>query len=621
LSFEQSVIFGEFRIARSHIDGSIFANDSFINKSQILDTEVRGSLLFRHAILFDPAIFDTVSASGELSLRGAALSHFLLQFSDIGGVLDLSESQARCAYNIRKSEIGDLVAVKAGFGNSTQLSDGAANDRPVFNWRETGGFAELVRAAVEGEGAIADASHCSYPTIEESPTGKEPGAFVVFDTRVKSSLCLRSFFWLAPMALPQPSSIELNDVKVGAAAMIDLTPVVAAGGQAKGLPGFRMVGFDANSLVFDFGNGTPVGYDLFVSGLNFEHVYAAKSDCKYDPAFARPGSEGTIRPSSVPVPALRRPGVEEVMSWLDGNHLVTTQPFSAFVDVFQKHGEVNDARELRIAKASAELCLKAHRVFGNWICRSGAAEVSVPQSNKETEQGKPCSRPPGDFASAEDPCLLTRGRAPSSEGFGFGKIIDYGNNFAAVSLGFLLSKIADHGYHPEKVGWFVLGTILLFLGIFWVGLRIVGLKPKDKEIIHPIGLMFLFDRLLPAYQIREDHYNIDKFYKRGTPSVLRALAQRIKRRLRNIASAWQEWRHGRIHVRKFLERCLDPAVAATTAVGPNPITMRYLGRNLAVVEATETERRTVERCLDALKLIGLVLAIFLVAAINAIVSH
>src|ERR1700756_3587089 len=63
--------------------------------------------------------------------------------------------------------------------------------------------------------------------------------------------------------------------------------------------------------------------------------------------------------------------VEEVTGWLDGNLLATTQPFQAFVDVFQKHGDENDARELQVRKANAELCLKAQRLFGDsidWIC-------------------------------------------------------------------------------------------------------------------------------------------------------------------------------------------------------------------------------------------------------------
>jgi hypothetical protein len=49
--------------------------------------------------------------------------------------------------------------------------------------------------------------------------------------------------------------------------------------------------------------------------------------------------------------------------------------------------------------------------------------------------------------------------------------------------------------------------------------------------------------------------------------------------------------------------------------------MRYLPLAHAVTETTEAEKERAEKCLNILKVIGLVLAIFMVAAINAIVSH
>ena len=50
-------------------------------------------------------------------------------------------------------------------------------------------------------------------------------------------------------------------------------------------------------------------------------------------------------------------------------------------------------------------------------------------------------------------------------------------------------------------------------------------------------------------------------------------------------------------------------------------TMRYIWCDWFVVAATEAQRISIERSLDVLKVLGLVLAVFLVAAINAIVSH
>jgi hypothetical protein len=314
------------------------------------------------------------------------------------------------------------------------------------------------------------------------------------------------------------------------------------------------MGFETGSFFFNFSEVQSQPYKLSLSGLKFEHVYAtAKNACDYDPDFAtsdrtKSGSPN-VRQGNDPDPAShsRLPLVEEVMPWLSGNSLATTQPFAAFVDVFQKHGEDNDAKALRSAKANAELCLKAQRIFGgfaDWVCGS----------RKESATGSQSSASRSWIAQATG----------------------WGNDLASVVFGAVLWLIADNGYHPEKVGWFVIISIVVFFAYFWFALRTIGLLPRDKTIILPIGLVFLFDRLLPAYQIREDHYNIAQFFK-FIP------------------------KKGRPHADKK--------------------TMRYFGKDFSVVAANEAERLRIERSLDVLKIVGLVLAVFLVAAINAIVSH
>jgi hypothetical protein len=119
LSLDGGLVFGALMVMRSRIGGTIFGDGALIQKAEILDSEVHGSLLLRESVLLEPAIFDTVTIAGELSLRQSDFPYFLLQFSKVGGVLDLSGSQARCAYQLKKNEIGDLVAVDAGFGSSS----------------------------------------------------------------------------------------------------------------------------------------------------------------------------------------------------------------------------------------------------------------------------------------------------------------------------------------------------------------------------------------------------------------------------------------------------------------------------------------------------------------------
>jgi hypothetical protein len=574
LSLDQGLIFGELYLPRAHIDGTVFANKSLISKLRVLDAEVHGSLLFRQTLILELAAFDTVSLSGELSMRGASFPYLLIQFSKIGGVLDLTESQARCSYHIRKTEVGDLVAVDSGFG-TTEL----VGDRRLYNWRLSHGESgatksALFEAARRGPSPdaqkIAEDKRCDYSVVSFLP-----GSFLISDTQVKSSVCLRSFHWLeGPNFTKQKSFITFAGVNVGATASINLATVDLDPRLPTSPPRNRnleMIGFQTGSLFFHFEEPGQYPYRLLLSGLKFEHVYATveKSPCSYDPYYYLSDSDPTriaeaTAPGSVPKVAdsslkqennsdpgsnFRSPRVEEVMAWLSGNALATTQPFAAFVEVFQKHGEDNDAKALRIAKANVELCLKAQRVFGDWICK---------KRMDASPQGGEKVLPP--------------------QRFDLGKLFGWGNDFVSVMFGAFLWLIADNGYHPEKVGWFVVLAIVGFGLYFWFGLRAVGLLPKDKHIILPLGFVFLFDRLLPAYQIREDHYHVASFFKR------------VPRRLRQ-----------------------SPYLKTKS--------MRYLWWNTPVVAVSEAERLRIERGLDVLKIIGLVLAVFLVAAINAIVSR
>jgi hypothetical protein len=232
-SVDDALIFGELRIARSYVGGTVFGSGTYIQKAQILDSEVRGSVLFRKTVLLEPAIFDTVTVSGELSLRQSALPYFLLQYSKVGGVLDLTRSRARCAYQLRVDEIGDLVAVDAGLG----FMSGQTKEKlsPFF-----------VAAR------IPEDRSCGYPLIAS------PNVFVVSDSTVKARLCLRSFHWPSASDANSESDLTFNDVAVGGTAFIDLiesagSAAVATDSAAKRR--FGLLGFQTNSLVINF--GTP----------------------------------------------------------------------------------------------------------------------------------------------------------------------------------------------------------------------------------------------------------------------------------------------------------------------------------------------------------------------------
>jgi hypothetical protein len=101
--------------------------------------------------------------------------------------------------------------------------------------------------------------------------------------------------------------------------------------------------------------------------------------------------------------------------------------------------------------------------------------------------------------------------------------------------------------------------------------------PAAAPDVWPLGFLFLFDRLIPLYQIRDQHYSISKFYRRATRSELK-----------------------------------------TAPAGSTGTPMVFLGRKVLVAPATEAEARRIEKWLVMLRAIGAIFTIFLVAAIASL---
>ncbi|MFZ1886286.1 MAG: hypothetical protein WAU53_22430 [Rhodoplanes sp.] len=101
VSVDGSLVFSHLKILRSQIEGSVFSDNSFITDLLITTSAIQGSVSFNASVLYGTTLFDSVSIETELSVRASALSVFMTQFSKIGGLLDLSHSEARCAYHIK----------------------------------------------------------------------------------------------------------------------------------------------------------------------------------------------------------------------------------------------------------------------------------------------------------------------------------------------------------------------------------------------------------------------------------------------------------------------------------------------------------------------------------------
>lgn len=575
LSFDIVVVYSKLQIKRAEISGSIFAQHAFVKTLEISDSNVNGSIRLDHSGVVDRVTIKNANVEGDLDINTMFFSYLEVFRNNIAGVFDLSQSQARCSFDMRKNEIGDMVATQLGFG---ALDDQSASE-PSYLFTSVSNKESFGRPLPPGIGDPNDhfADPKSKPGVMMAASRKcavlnsiKPGTFALVDNRIKSTLCVRSFNWLSDGEdQPRQSNIYLTENTVSGATWLDITQPkriefpAAPRERDKGWPIFTILNLSTGTLVLNFAV-TKQDISLIVNGLNFERIYTSRARCESAMALranrpTRPRSQASAEEVAFP-PNLELPESGDIIAWINKNKFAgTQQPFEAFVKVFEHAGDGGTAKVLRIRSANIGL--------RNSLCgllpataRSGLRYCAPAEEQAEGE------KPKSDHSSLD--------RIGAAIVSGAAAIMRWVEKAIVALISAILWVLADHGYRPERIGWFVLGTLLLFwLGIFPFWLRIVGYSIDGAEKqVRLIGFVFFFDRMLPAYRLREQNYKIKKYY-------------------------------------------VTPRKGEKRGVG----LLSYRNWDFLVGEANETEAARAEWWLDLLRLLGLVFAIFIIAAISRLV--
>jgi hypothetical protein len=544
LSIDGSFLFEQFRMVRSHVEGSLFGDGTFIAGLSLGTSTIDGSVSLTESVLFRYTQFQNSRIGRELSVRASVLSFFIAQFSHVDDLIDLSYSEARCAYHINKSEIGFIVARGAGFGTIGTPDDELLNTRlKLYAWR--GPFNDKVKTILgnsEVQLIVREKERCINEY--DRPYRAE---FFVFDSTIKSSLCVTNFKWLAPRedssnyndftsADPRAddklhtTTIAINGNTVGSNLIIDLWDSKRGIDDkvAKRLHIFEMIGLKTGGLIIDFDDSSR-NQTITVDGLQFERLYHAQASCEY-------GGSPTEPPVSVDrylsmiadfTEKLQLPKAKDALKWLDSNTIGSTQPYTVFATAFDNAGM--DSTPITVAPENLQLCERA----ADWLAASlirGYCEGAL-RRRENNNGGQTASRIPA-------PNLVVAASSTPIGGWHQlgATIVNMGEQLSElVQLVFqgALWLLADNGYRPGKVIWGVLVTLFVFWIWFLLPLRVVGYTAKagpggpeqqsldyrDKFVgavkLRPLGPLFLFDRLLPAYRIVQRNYEIDQFYKRA----------------------------------------------------------------------------------------------------------
>ena len=594
LSFDRSLILNRFRLSRSHIEGSVFGNDAFIRKVSIGSSTVDTSVSFARSVLLDSTQIHNSSIANELSVRGSLLSYFIVQFSKIGEILDLSHSEARCAYHINKSEIGYLVARRTGFGTV----DPPKESEDIYVWR--GDFSpsiDHILSIPEMINRIAKADTC---VNQFKRTYR--AEFFIFDSKITSSLCVTDFQWLSPrdegsykydeFTAPHEGTanylrtvIAINGNTIGNNLIIDLWPTPTGGKNldynvSERLHKLEVIGVKAGGLIIDFQDKNQDHVTTAVDGLDFDRVYDAEASCEYGGSKSRIGPfvEDAIYTEIISdfTQALKLPKVDDALKWLDLNKIASSQPYTAFATAFSNAGV--DSTDVTIARENRVLCDRAARWLPLMILRPFCKAIQPHESSSPDDESSAVIevKHPDDQQGGWTQLGITLSSIPRQL-----------SDLAQLGFRGALYFLAEHGYRPGKVLWWVTLTLIVFWFWFIWFLKVVAYSSKtdpprpenSPPRLRPLGVLFLFDRLLPAYQIDSAHYEIESYFKRVPVSQIAGRpALPVIRRLGLF-----EWP---------VER---------------------------VTEQRDKDR--IEGSLRILRILGVVFAIFLAAAVSALVTH
>jgi hypothetical protein len=358
---------------------------------------------------------------------------------------------------------------------------------------------------------------------------------------------------------------------------------------SKRLHKFEAIGVKAGALVIDFKDSAR-NYFTAVDGLQFGRIHNAHATCEYG------GSESEVVPvlegrkhtiiSDFAV-QLELPTVEDVLKWLNLNESGSTQPYTAFADAFKNAGV--DSTPITIARADRELCDRA----AHWLLLP-TIRPFCPEAVKRREGGT-------DQLITQVARTDHTTAAPAQQisgweqlGAALGAIPNALSDLAQLVFRAGLYFLADHGYRPAKVLWWVTITLVFFWAVFLLWLKVVAFAPKikttpdqpppeqqtqsgDQANLRPIGFVFLLDRLLPNYRIIDANYDIDRYFKR------------------------------------------IPVSEAANRTPPAPIVRRLRMFEWPVEPVTsDAEKDRIENWLLWLRLLGVVFTVFLAAAIGAL---
>jgi hypothetical protein len=502
-SIDNSVVFDNFVLYGAKIGQNLYATQAFIRYITLQASQVGGSVYLNGSLIANSINVLNTTIKGDLKAIGTATSDFVISTnSQVSGQLDISQSEARCSFQLQPSSVGDFVAQTAGFGQ-VSVDNGVDWQRAKSKTRIAKFLASPVIQKIESE----------YAKCPDS--GDWRYVFLVSGMKTKS-ICLSDFQASFPQAGAAPipgATVRITGASVADGFILDV------GSDAKQARSLEMLEVDGPVFVFNFA-GFPNSYERVIDGFHFKRVYAWTKS--YHCGLAGKKDDWQV------------PETHDVIRWLQSNKSPSLQPYVTMAASFEDAGR--DSTSIKVDKTWTE-------------------QKNAVRDQRAALENAWSTDSFGEFLFKDGPIIA----------------IDY----LRSGLNWIFGFLVDFGFRPAKSLLSIVAIVVIAFIFFRFGLGIFAFIPNKSDHGKFVGPIFIFDHLIPALKLSADNYDVQTYLMRPTKTT-------------------------------------DPNTVKEVLVWNRP---------MKCVPADDTRTFLAERCLLVLKVLGFVLAVFLLAAINALVHR
>jgi hypothetical protein len=495
VSFDGSNIRGSILLLRAHIDGSVFLEKGIYDGIDMRDARIGSSVDAAGSVFNDVVRLDRAHIEGRVDLIRSRLTTLNAWDAYIGGSLELRLADVRVGIDMTGTTVaGDLRLQRLYFGR--HLGPGA----PSCDWDTSLKTDYILQALLTNAGADKEQlERIKSETVLTRPL-MTPG-------RLDPDICVDA---LKISKLAAGHELLLRDTKIkGTLCLIDVTGEIAPppGSTSRGSRYIATVSLDgaqANSTVLRW---KPSYSNTLWHAVNFKTGYMLINAENVENQPHRHfldnidvGSIAFVRTD--PNEPKADMGDEDFDKYLCD---VTPAPYNAMAasshDVHQYIVKLFTTNEVRSAQPFAKIVDRLEE--------SGTTSTFLKKQLSEYRLGRLCRS--STFSRDEVSWREIPGRfkqmwqeAPGSTGDG--PLVESNRLIwdGVCSSGMMVYKYAvSYGHEPYNLFYYA----LLFIGIFWLFLRLDNSATRGTEASQKLGLTYAVDTFIPLAQLRLNRRN------------------------------------------------------------------------------------------------------------------